>query len=484
MDRVIGFATRGISLGIATASEAVAGRKENKKRIEAQREIENGRDSQTELDDSDQDLAERAWELDEAGTEQTPPAYEVQDTETTPVSAEVVALSFIDNHRNAIDAPFEHKPLPQPVILPQRRPRERSRGFIRAYAPSLGECSGIDQNTFIDFINDFDKASKASPIFNVINIACFGIGLVPSTICMAVSTAVGTANAVAQELQTRYRTNKYLDNINESLFMPRGLYVMVMAYNPDEADQPILQADISDPTAISLVKSLSRTSNTNILSQKLSRFRLASGTVKHDIQMPEPAPLIYPALDQAYLLNTPNQTPQPQSQSQSLIPTQSTTSTKIKTKSPTTISTTTTIQTYLDHRSQTLFKTTNPTSKLSQTYGPQPKFTNRFCDPNHPVNSGSIFGLISGGTFDPIAAGRVRRAEYHAQRHGGVPLTESERHDAYMGRKVRGRSTGTPSREIPILGKMLKKGVLYLVVVNLPGDEEVRLMRRELGLDS
>lgn len=63
-------------------------------------------------------------------------------------------------------------------------------------------------------------------------------------------------------------------------------------------------------------------------------------------------------------------------------------------------------------------------------------------------------------------------------------MTESERHDAYMGRKVRGRVTGTPSKEIPILGKMLRKGVLYLVVVNLPGDEEVRGMRRELGLNS
>lgn len=46
--------------------------------------------------------------------------------------------------------------LPCPVILSQRRPRDKKRGFIRAYAPVLEEC-GIDQATFLDFL-------KANPL--------------------------------------------------------------------------------------------------------------------------------------------------------------------------------------------------------------------------------------------------------------------------------------------------------------------------------
>src|SRR5208282_2395036 len=48
--------------------------------------------------------------------------------------------------------------LPLPVILPQRRPKDRARGFIRAYAPDLATC-GIDQDMFLDFLNTFNEAS-------------------------------------------------------------------------------------------------------------------------------------------------------------------------------------------------------------------------------------------------------------------------------------------------------------------------------------
>ena len=44
--------------------------------------------------------------------------------------------------------------LKYPVIIPQRRPNDRERGFIRAYAPDLMHC-GIDQATFIDFLDGF-----------------------------------------------------------------------------------------------------------------------------------------------------------------------------------------------------------------------------------------------------------------------------------------------------------------------------------------
>lgn len=49
--------------------------------------------------------------------------------------------------------------LPCPVCIPQRRPRHRTRGFIRAYAPVLKQV-GIDQAMFLDFIAGFEQAIK------------------------------------------------------------------------------------------------------------------------------------------------------------------------------------------------------------------------------------------------------------------------------------------------------------------------------------
>ena len=70
--------------------------------------------------------------------------------------------------------------------------------------------------------------------------------------------------------------------------------------------------------------------------------------------------------------------------------------------------------------------------------------------------------------------GRVQRAKPYGRKHGQEELTEAEKHDAYMGRKVRGRVTGTPSKTLPVIGKLLKKDVLYLIIVNLPSEEEIR----------
>ena len=49
--------------------------------------------------------------------------------------------------------------LPMPVVLPQRRPRNRNRGFVRAYAPVLAD-QDIDQPLFFDFLDGFEKAIR------------------------------------------------------------------------------------------------------------------------------------------------------------------------------------------------------------------------------------------------------------------------------------------------------------------------------------
>lgn len=58
--------------------------------------------------------------------------------------------------------------LPRPVIIPQRRPRDYSRGFMRAYAPVLAD-NGITQRAFLDFLKAFDLVHKRLPYLTVIN---------------------------------------------------------------------------------------------------------------------------------------------------------------------------------------------------------------------------------------------------------------------------------------------------------------------------
>lgn len=46
-----------------------------------------------------------------------------------------------------------------PVIIPQRRPGMKIRGFVRAYAPVLADYD-VSQATFLKFLKDFHVASQ------------------------------------------------------------------------------------------------------------------------------------------------------------------------------------------------------------------------------------------------------------------------------------------------------------------------------------
>lgn len=60
--------------------------------------------------------------------------------------------------------------LPCPVIIPQRRPRNKDRGFVRAYAPILGD-SGIDQEVFLQFLEYLDVVNHVRISYHFSKIA-------------------------------------------------------------------------------------------------------------------------------------------------------------------------------------------------------------------------------------------------------------------------------------------------------------------------
>ncbi|KEF57006.1 uncharacterized protein A1O9_07196 [Exophiala aquamarina CBS 119918] len=473
---IISTVIKGVGAGIGMAHEAVADHKEKKaaqnrgvsphppggsteeqmKSLGKQRSNEDRELDSSSSDDSDLETDRAEWALDKAAQEleEHLPSYDESAAATSP-SPEEIANSFVQTLQLSKLPPQTYTPLPNPVILPQRRPKDKSRGFVRAYAPLLGSCAGIDQKMFIDFLNDFDRASRASPVFDVINVACFAVGVIPNPIAMAVTTAVQVASRTAQEVQSRYRRNTYLDQINESLFKPRGLYCLIMTFKPDNPHKPVLNLDVrsQESSDQGLLKATSTPESE--IRGKLKQIRLTSGTTKGELSLPESAPLIYPAVDaaaRAALEAEGGAGAAPQEKEQNAF------------KSAGAF-----MATYLDRRAQASYTGSHPMSKLA-TPPPEKKFASRYSDPNHPANSGTILGLLTGGKFDPKARRRGERAQRRAHRRG-YHLSETDVKNAEMGR--------LPRRKKGLMGRVLHKDVLYLTIVNLPSESEMKELAQE-----
>lgn len=148
---------------------------------------------------------EAMWELDEAAAMQDPSATvldEPQDDKEKPDVRKLIQ-KFLTAHPAPSIAP-PTKPLPYPVIIPQRRPHSKSRGFVQAYAPILESC-GIDQATFMDFLTTLHKASQASPVFEVVFVIGHLVGYVPSITAMAAAISIQVAAGAAIVVHSRYR---------------------------------------------------------------------------------------------------------------------------------------------------------------------------------------------------------------------------------------------------------------------------------------
>lgn len=70
--------------------------------------------------------------------------------------------------------------LPKAVVIPQRRPSDRARGFVRAYAPDLLRC-GIDQAEFLRFIDGLNRSVASNPAVEAVSLAGEAVGAVPGS---------------------------------------------------------------------------------------------------------------------------------------------------------------------------------------------------------------------------------------------------------------------------------------------------------------
>lgn len=146
----------------------VANEQEARRLVDQGKAVPAGAPCEVNEDDAEEaDDDEAYWELDEA-TDPDPPAYdyspsvrgEIDHAEPESGEAKPDVHKLVQQFLTSHPAPNQGTGrLPCPVIIPQRRPRTKSRGFVRAYAPVLADC-GIDQDVFLQFLETFHKASQ------------------------------------------------------------------------------------------------------------------------------------------------------------------------------------------------------------------------------------------------------------------------------------------------------------------------------------
>ncbi|KAG9237465.1 hypothetical protein BJ875DRAFT_438433 [Amylocarpus encephaloides] len=417
----------------------------------------------TEVEDS----LEEEWDLDDA---QDVLASGGVDQEPSIPSDLTLTITFLLAH------PAPPSPLGSlvlPVVLPQRRPKNRARGFVRGYAPILDNV-GISQDTWLEFLDIFQKSSMANPWLNAINMAQFAAIAIPVPgVSIAVGYAIGKIADATIEMESRRKTNNFLEKINAEFFQPRGLYCLVMTWNPDSKSR-IESVNITDTIA-------SRASPATGVSGVAQTYRHSDGTMK-DIDFPEAAPLIFPALDQLGEQTSGE-------------------SAAVKTKMASSMAF---VGNYWDKRAAATYARDNPNSVLAQTQSPQQEFTSRYSNPKSGAASGSLIAFVSGGKLVPEPHSRgliggmvsVTKQAIRGEKQGQAweKIARNEQGQAMYGRydrEYRGCGAGrqkSRSRSTDgvrgMVKKVIKQNVLYMMVVNLPTLEEMAQVRAHFGHSS
>jgi hypothetical protein len=199
--------------------------------------------------------------------------------------------------------------------------------------------------------------------------------------------------------------------MNNEFFKPRGLYCLILTYKPETSSS---HASVDITKAISTYDSAAASGT----KQVLRNLRQSSGKTFGELEMPEAAPLIFPALD-ALQDSTTSDAAQKQN--------------KLKSSGKF-------IADYFDRRAQAKYARENPSSSLAAA--PQENFASRYADPNHPANSGSLVDLITGGALN--FKGRKD------QRRGGKRVRRARRRGYEIGPQTGKRREG-------LVKRMLKK---------------------------
>ncbi|KNB12927.1 hypothetical protein FOXG_12399 [Fusarium oxysporum f. sp. lycopersici 4287] len=443
---LIGSAVRGVAGGIGLVSESVSSYKEKRTAEKNASSSESSQQPQSSgiaasnepppnyepQPSQHEDSTERQWELDETQSELlSSPQNGADSAQQTQDDKDLVA-SFLRVHGSS--AGRRNAQLELPVILAQRRPKDRTRGFVRGYAPML-ETVGIDQAAWLDFLDKFDQSTRASPWDRGHQLCRVGWFL-----CANCTKALPSAQPVYKTIevakdvqrQTKGQTSSF-SQMNEQYFYPNGLCCLIMTWRPDSGRSHEV-VDLTSTVASSIGSYDSGFTN---------KFKTSSGKAYGDFALPEAAPLIFPTLDVLAEADSEESRGLKQSLGEKR----------------------TYIQEYYDKRAQAQFALNRPDNLLANQQE-APKFTSRYADPSHPSNNGSLISLLTGGYVDPTKLRRGFRGQASEGQNQGQP--SGARSDRQPGLPL-------PYKPVKAARKFLfNKDILYLMVVNMPTEDELR----------
>lgn len=380
-DSVQNLVVRTAASGFGFASEAFHYRR-NKKMAESNTQIHPP--LETEDASVSRELDEAAWILDEAEGRRQATTQQTGSHSTVPEEPGDLAKAFLKRH-TCQPGPVSDKGLELPVVLPQRRPKSRARGFVRAYAPALADV-GIDREAFLDFIDTFNKVLEPNPWLYTINLADLGGLAVPEPAMMLVGVGLGIVTDALMEAQSRFKSNRFLDRVNSGLFIPRGLVCLVVTRKPDISNDGVVTAVGFDKTAVdiipeaevaAMVRNCTHTESSQSLLHRIQHqvqkmTKPSNGT----LGWVKPAPLIFPSPEEAAGQQEENG----------------------KKKKNVASRAGKWLDEYMDRRAQAKWIRKNPDLPMAASL-PKPEFQSRYADPNHPASSGDIVALVTGGRW-------------------------------------------------------------------------------------
>ncbi|PGH28004.1 hypothetical protein AJ80_00259 [Polytolypa hystricis UAMH7299] len=395
-DNPIEWLVRIAAASIGFVSGAYQHRQEKKKRSEDEAQIQ-----QSDKAAISQQFNEAIWELDDAAAAQESTAPETDSQ--PPKEPSDLAETFLKRHSYQSIMKPDAK-LALPVILTQRQPKKRARGFIRAYSPVLAD------------------ALEPNPWLYALNLAGLAGMVVPEPSMMLLAVGVGIATDAAMEVQSRFKSNKLLDSINAEFFIPRGLLCLVVTWKPEAADGELMIAVNFEGGT---VKSYSKTSLTQNI-KDIIKQKISSEEGLQRLQLFFPSPDETAAAHRTYVDGK---------------------------KKNALDHAEVWLDEYMDRRSQAKWLDKNrdlPTADLP----PRPGFRSRYADPNYPAASGDIIAFLTGGNwqFEPDKIIKSKISD----------LDRDGKDDMRKSGKSETKSSASKSKSTGGFMNLLQRDVLYL----------------------
>ncbi|KAF5485364.1 hypothetical protein CGCS363_v014764 [Colletotrichum siamense] len=386
-DDIVDDIARASASGIGFLSEAAHYRRDRKRPEASQehsRSPELGQESHCEC------VHEAIWDLDEvkvgSGTQLNFNTGNTKDGGSKPVKELTdLATAFLNRHPLKSDDGIDTKSgITMPVVLPQRRPKTRVRGFVRAYAPVLA-TAGIDEEAFLDFIDTLNKSLIPNPYLYAINLAGLADIITPDPALTAFGILLGIAVEGVMEGQSRFKSNKFLDRMNADFFRPRGLMCFVATWRPDDVsgkvpvDFECKTAGESPSVEFSKGDKVSPDASSSE-KEKLGHIKKLLGerlrSHDHILDWSEPAPLLFPAASELVLAQGRDGQKKKNGLDRAEI----------------------WLDDYMDKRAQVEWINENPELSAAKAL-PKAEFKSRYADPTHPAASGDIVALVTGGRW-------------------------------------------------------------------------------------